>query len=203
MKIITLSGAVSGEKVKSVNTSITSILRNKDKHLNPHLNHYVYNLDLKNVVDFSDGRDIKDYSPTTRYAIQTIEYANGIIIVTPIYQASIPGTLKNLFDILPKDAFKDKLIGIVAIAGSSKHYLVPEYQLKPILDYMGAILIQKYVYIEESYINQEGIIDNKEINHRLNILCDEMLEHMDKLSEHNKEIYQEINNKLKILKDEW
>ena len=54
----------------------------------------------------------------------------------PIFQASIPGSLKNVFDLLPVNAFHDKVIGLVATAGSSKHYLIPEMHLKPILSYM-------------------------------------------------------------------
>jgi FMN reductase len=59
--------------------------------------------------------------------------ADAIIIGTPIFQASIPAALKNVFDLLPTSAFLDKVVGVIATAGSSKHYLIPAQHLLPIL----------------------------------------------------------------------
>jgi FMN reductase len=100
--------------------------------------------------------------------------ADGYIIGTPTFQASIPGTLKNLFDLLPMDAFREKVVGLVSTAGSAKHYLVAEQQLKPILNYMQAMVIPKYVFIEEKHYHKQAIIDD-EIVFRLNRLADDVV----------------------------
>lgn len=100
-------------------------------------------------VQFSDGRDYREYEGDTGYVARTVMEADAIIIGTPIFQASIPATLKNLFDLLPINAFRDKVVSILVTAGSPKHYLIAEQQLKPILFYMKAQVVQTYVFIEE------------------------------------------------------
>lgn len=49
------------------------------------------------------------------------------------FQASIPATLKNVFDLLPVNAFRDKVVSIIVTAGTPKYYMMVEQQLKPIL----------------------------------------------------------------------
>jgi FMN reductase len=72
-----------------------------------------------------------DYEGDTAFVTKKIMEADAIVIGTPIFQASIPATLKNIFDLLPVNAFRDKVVSVLVTAGSSKHYLVPEQQLKP------------------------------------------------------------------------
>ena len=86
--------------------------------------------------------------------------ADAIIIGTPVFQASIPATLKNIFDLLPQNAFRDKVVSIVVTAGSAKHYLIVEQQLKPILAYMKAQIVQTYVFIEEKDFYRKEITDD-------------------------------------------
>lgn len=86
--------------------------------------------------------------------------ADAIIIGTPIFQASIPATLKNIFDLLPINALQDKIVSILVTAGSAKHFLVAENQLKPILGYMKAQIVHKYVFIEEQDFNRKQIVND-------------------------------------------
>lgn len=65
-----------------------------------------------------------------------------------------------MFDLLPVNAFRDKVIGLVATAGSSKHYLIPEMHLKPILSYMKAHTMQTYVFIEEKDFSNQQIVND-------------------------------------------
>lgn len=105
---------------------------------------------------FADGRDYRDYDEETTRTIQELMDADAIIVGTPVYQASIPGILKNLFDLLPDTAWLNKAVGIVVTAGSANHYLVAEYQLKPILHYLGAAVLEKYIFItpQSFYMNE-------------------------------------------------
>ncbi|GIO95941.1 hypothetical protein J14TS5_10270 [Paenibacillus lautus] len=54
---------------------------------------------------FGDGRDYREYEGDTRYVAETIMAADALIMGTPTFQASIPATLKNVFDLLPVNAF--------------------------------------------------------------------------------------------------
>src|SRR5699024_12620750 len=100
-------------------------------------------------LEFSDGRHYLKYGGDTTYVVEQILDADAIIIGTPIFQASIPVTLKNIFDLLPEQVLRDKVISMVVTAGSSKHFLIAEQQRKPILAYIKARIVQTYVFIEE------------------------------------------------------
>lgn len=125
-------------------------------------------------VQFSDGRNYWDYDYTgdTRYVAKTVMAADALIIAAPTYQASIPAPLKNVFDLLPLHALRESVVGLAMIAGSSRHYLVAEQQLKPILSYLRAQIVPNYAFIEEQDFD-EGMIVNPEVRLRLDRLVED------------------------------
>ncbi|OBR64184.1 FMN reductase [Paenibacillus oryzae] len=124
-------------------------------------------------IQFSDGRNYLEYEGDTGYVAQELMDSDVIIIGTPIFQASLPGTLKNIFDLLPQQALLGKVVGIIVTAGSGKHYLVAEQQLKPILSYMKAQLVQTYVFIEEKDFQQKTIV-NDDVLFRMERLAEDV-----------------------------
>ena len=80
-----------------------------------------------------------------------------------------PGVLKNLFDLLPQNALRDKTVSMIMTAGSDKHYLVAEQQLKPILSYMKANVLQTYVFIRDIDYGLDGL-NNDDVFFRLDTL---------------------------------
>ena len=81
-------------------------------------------IDLSAVsLDVADGRPDDDYGPATRNAVDSLRHADGVVVFSPTYRASIPGALKNLFDLAPVAALSAKPVGIVAMGGSDHHYL--------------------------------------------------------------------------------
>ncbi|MDQ0298447.1 FMN reductase [Salibacterium salarium] len=167
MKIIGLSGSKVGSKTKTaMDYTVQSLTKN-------YPDAEITLLDLADYdVQFSDGRHYLDYDGDTGYVAQTIMEADAIIIGTPIFQASIPATLKNIFDLLPVDALRDKVVSMLVTAGSPKHYLIPEQQLKPILGYMKTQIVQTYVFIEEeSFYRKE--ITNDDVLFRIDRLVED------------------------------
>ncbi|MBO0993741.1 NADPH-dependent FMN reductase [Bacillus sp. SD088] len=155
MKVVGLSGSKMGSKTR---TAIDYTIKTLEEKY-PHIDSAV--IDLADYdVEFSDGRNYLEYEGDTRYVAQTIMEADAIIIGTPIFQASIPATLKNIFDLLPISAFREKVVSMIITAGSTKHYLIPEQQLKPILSYMKAQIVQTYVFIEEKDFQRKEIIND-------------------------------------------
>lgn len=167
MRIVGIAGSIVGSKTRIAVKQVLDSIKLKNSEIEVEL------IDLADYqVQFSDGRDYRDYQDDTKNVVEKILSADAYIIGTPTFQASIPGTLKNIFDLLPIDAFKDKVTGIVATAGSAKHYLMVEHHLKPILNYMKAIVVPKYVFVEEkNYMNGEVVDD--EIIFRLNALAED------------------------------
>ncbi|RKL67033.1 FMN reductase [Salipaludibacillus neizhouensis] len=167
MKIVGLSGSIVGSKTRIAMNSAKKALTEKYPDLEMTL------IDLADYdVKFSDGRNFLDYEGDTGFVTKTIMEADAIIIGTPIFQASIPAALKNIFDLLPVNAFQDKVVSMLVTAGSPKHYLVADLQLKPILSYMKAQIVQTYVFIEERDFHQKEIV-NDDVLHRLDRLVED------------------------------
>jgi FMN reductase len=155
MKIVGLSGSIVGSKTRTaMNYMVKEVIKKYPDAEVTLIDLAEYN------VHFSDGRNYLEYEGDTGYVTQTIMEADAIIIGTPIFQASIPATLKNIFDLLPVNAFRDKVVSMLVTAGSPKHYLIVEQQLKPILAYMKAQIVQTYVFIEEKDFHRKEIVND-------------------------------------------
>lgn len=154
MKITLLSGSTIGSKTRTAMNYIRDSIE-----LN-YPNEEVTLLDLADYdLAFSDGRDFREYKGDTKIVTETMMASDVIIIGTPIFQASIPGSLKNVFDLLPQDGLRDKVASILVTAGSTRHYLIAETQLKPILSYMKAQIVQTYTFMEERDFYRKEIVN--------------------------------------------
>lgn len=167
MKLIGLSGSQVGSKTR---TAMNEAIKKVNERY-PDIETEVIDLAEYSML-FSDGRHYLDYEEDTGYVTQQLMAADAVIIGMPIFQASIPGALKNVFDLLPVDAFRDKTVSMLVTAGSPKHYLVADLQLKPILSYMKAQIVQTYVFIEEKDFHQKEII-NTDVLDRLDRLAED------------------------------
>ena len=155
MKIVGLSGSRVGSKTRTAMNYVVDEMTKKYPEAEMTL------IDLADYdVIFSDGRNYLEYEGDTGFVTKTIMEADTIIIGTPIFQASIPATLKNIFDLLPVNAFRDKVVSMLVTAGSPKHYLIAEQQIKPILAYMKAQIVQTYVFIEEKDFHRKEIVND-------------------------------------------
>ena len=167
MHIVGLSGSNVGSKTRTAMSVTMDFLTKK------HPDAEVTMIDLANYeMVFSDGRDYRTYTGDTKYIAETIMAADAIIIGTPIFQASIPAILKNIFDLLPVNAFRDKVVSMFVTAGSAKHYLIVEHQLKPILTYMKAQVVETYVFMEEKDFSRNELINDDSV-FRLERLVDD------------------------------
>ncbi|MFC5651041.1 NADPH-dependent FMN reductase [Paenibacillus solisilvae] len=155
MKIVGLSGSKVGSKTRTaMDYTIKSFVEKYPEA-------EITLIDLAEYdVQFSDGRSYLEYEGDTLFVTKEIMEADALIIGTPIFQASIPATLKNIFDLLPVSAFRDKIVSMLVTAGTPKHYLMVEQQLKPILAYMKAQIVQTYVFIEEKDFHRKEIVND-------------------------------------------
>lgn len=155
MKISLLSGSIVGSKTSTALRTLLPALQQQ------FAGDTVQLIDLKDYnIQFSDGRNYLEYEGDTLHVVSELMDSDVIVIGTPVFQASLPATLKNIFDLLPQNALLGKVSAIVVTAGSAKHYLVAEQQLKPILSYMKAQIVQTYVFIEEQDFDGKKIIND-------------------------------------------
>ena len=143
MKILVLSASNIGTKTKTATEVLFKALHREygDTHLMKFIN-----LQEKDI-QFSDGRNYLDYQGDTSEVTNAMMDSDVIFIGTPIFQASIPASLKNIFDLLPQNALQFKTVGMMVTAGTDKHFMIPEIQLKPILAYMKANIVPNYVFL--------------------------------------------------------
>ena len=169
MKVVAIAGSIVGSKTK------TAIQYATDQLLDKYPDTEVTLLDLAEYdMQFSDGRNYLDYQGDTKKVTETIMEADALLIGTPIFQASIPGSLKNIFDLLPVGGLEGKVTSMIVTAGSQRHYLIPEQQLKPILGYMKAQIVQSYVYIEDvDFYRKE--ITNDDVKFRIERLVEDTM----------------------------
>lgn len=161
---------MSGSKTSRLTSSFASIL---EEEYGQDCEVQFIDLKGKDMV-FSDGRHYLDYSGDTLEVLLAIMQSDVIVIGTPIYQASIPASLKNIFDLLPVHALERKVIGLIVTGGSARHFLVAETQIKPIIHYMSGTLVPKYVYVIDTDFNSDGSV-NDEIEFRLQTLLEDIM----------------------------
>ena len=72
--------------------------------------------------------------------------ADGLIAVTPTWNASYSGLFKSFVDVLPEGALAGKPVVIGATGGSARHSLVTEHALRPLFTYLRAVVLPTAVY---------------------------------------------------------
>lgn len=85
-------------------------------------------------------------SASLRPVIDTVTGADGLIAVTPIFNASYNGLFKSFFDIFDDDSLTGRPVLIAATGGSARHSLALEHALRPIFAYLRAIVAPTSVY---------------------------------------------------------
>jgi FMN reductase len=98
-------------------------------------------------IAFADGRPPDAFADDTSEVVKLVGGADAVIFMSPVYRASLSGSLKNLLDHLPVEALRDKPCGIVAIGATAHHYLGVDRHLRDILSWFGAVLAPTSVYL--------------------------------------------------------
>src|SRR5215510_1196625 len=79
-------------------------------------------------------------------AFETLGSADGLIAVTPAFNASYSGLFKSFFDVLPEESLSDMPVLIAATGGTERHSLVLEHAMRPMFSYLHAIVSPTGVY---------------------------------------------------------
>jgi FMN reductase len=98
------------------------------------------------------GRDVMNslltgFAPAgLREVVDAVGGADGLIAVTPIFNASYSGLFKSFFDILEADALADRPVLIAATGGTARHTLALEHMVRPLFVYLHAAVVPTSVY---------------------------------------------------------
>ncbi|WP_238985110.1 NADPH-dependent FMN reductase [Bacillus kwashiorkori] len=169
MRLVCISGSLIGEKLPKVMGLCIKEAERKNPNLKTEM------IDLRDYqIQFVDGRPREQYNTDTQETVAKILAADILLIGSPVYQASISGVLKNLFDHLPMNSLDGKIVGLVMTAGTEKHYLVMEHQLRPIITFLKGFVVTKNVFIHTNQLDEE--LEDEEVVTRIQDLVQEVLE---------------------------
>ncbi len=79
-------------------------------------------------------------------AIERIATADGLIAATPVYKAGISGLFKSFVDLLDNDLLVARPVLLGATAGTDRHALVVDEQMRPLFAYMRALSLPTSVF---------------------------------------------------------
>ncbi|GIJ52593.1 CE1759 family FMN reductase [Virgisporangium aurantiacum] len=72
--------------------------------------------------------------------------ADGLIVVTPIFNTSYSGLFKSFFDVFEEGSLRDKPVLLGATGGTARHSLALEYALRPMFTYLRAAPVATSVF---------------------------------------------------------
>jgi len=94
----------------------------------------------------ADALLLRGSHPTVAQAIQAIDQADVVVLVTPTYRATYSGLLKVLLDQLPAAAFAGKACILAATAGGPLHFLSVDTGMRALVASLDGWSVPTVVY---------------------------------------------------------
>ena len=85
-------------------------------------------------------------APALRETLDRLNRADGVIAVSPIFNASYSGLFKSFFDVTDDESLVDKPVLVAATGGTARHSLALEHALRPLFAYLRAVVVPTSVY---------------------------------------------------------
>lgn len=85
-------------------------------------------------------------SPKLEAVVDAVIAADGLIAVTPVFTSSYNGLFKSFFDIVDNKALEKLPVAIGATAGTPRHSLVLDHAMRPLFNYLHAIVVPTGVF---------------------------------------------------------
>ena len=115
------------------------------------------------ALDLYDHDRDGDYPPEAVQLKQAIKAADGILIVTPEYNRSIPGALKNAIDWASRpygeNALSHKPVGVIGTSPGAIGTAVAQQSLRSVLGFLNMPQMnspEAYIQYSEGLIDDEG-----------------------------------------------
>jgi FMN reductase len=104
-------------------------------------------IDLREISsDISTALVSQLITPKLRKAVDALGEADGIIASTPVYKAGPSGLFTSFFDVLDNDLLIGKPVVLAATAGTARHALVADDQMRPLFAYLRTMTAPTSVF---------------------------------------------------------
>lgn len=101
------------------------------------------------------ARDTDD-NPATLDLRQRIHAAQGIVLSTPEYHNSYSGVLKNALDLLQYDQMRNKMFGLIGVAGGDMGAINALAHLRAVVRGVGGFCIPQQISLPSVYQHFDG-----------------------------------------------
>jgi len=107
----------------------------------------VSNVELRDITaDISTALTSQLVTPKMQRAVTALAEADGIVAATPVYKASPGGLFISFFHALDNDLIIAKPVVLAATAGTARHALVADDQMRPLFAYLRAMTVPTSVF---------------------------------------------------------
>jgi FMN reductase len=97
-------------------------------------------IDLRELAaDITTALTSQLVTPRLQQAVDALGAADGIIAATPVYKAGPNGLFTSFFQVLDNDLLIGKPAVLAATAGTTRHALVADDQMRPLFAYLRAL----------------------------------------------------------------
>ena len=96
-------------------------------------------------------------SPALQVAIDRVTEADGLIVASPIFNASYSGLFKLFFDVIEHGSLDGRPVLLAATGGTARHSLALEHALRPLFSYLGADTVRTAVYAASEDWGRSGV----------------------------------------------
>ena len=99
-------------------------------------------IDLKPLAnDIATALTTGLLTPALEQAVDTLRTADGLIASTPIYKAGASALFTGFFQVLDNDLLIGKPVILAATAGTARHALVVDDQIRPLFAYLRTLVV--------------------------------------------------------------
>ena len=93
-------------------------------------------------------------------AVEMVRRADGVVAVTPVFNASYSGLFKTFFDVLEDGTLQGTPVLMGATAGTARHSLVLEFAMRPLFAHLKAEVLPTSVFAASEDFGAGGAADS-------------------------------------------
>jgi chromate reductase len=139
--------------------------------------------DLRSVPPYDQDLDRGDLEPpvSVRYLRELIEAADALLVVTPEYNGSIPGVLKNAIDWASAQhrgsSFRDKTVAVAGASTGQFGALWAQMELRKVLGISGARVVEGELAVSKAQdrFDERGNLVDRAVAERLRAHLDALV----------------------------
>lgn len=146
--VVAISGSPApGSRTLQLSEHVAARLRTRELH--------VESFDVRDLPP-DDLIYARTESPAVARALELVERALGVVILTPVYKASFTGVLKTFLDLLPQFGLRGKVVLPLTVGGTNAHVLALDYALRPVLLSLGAQHVVAGLFMLDKLLSRDA-----------------------------------------------